>query len=245
MTEQQIQQPQKEPNESTYRIRAAVRVLMSPGMWLAVMLFVLTAIQNPLVTGEKVSPGDSTILFHLFLFAFLFVVSGLFQSLATGNSVVSLRDVILNAPPVFGRFLLLILKALFVFILLPVLLFFTLIADPEAMKTHFWMLSVIYELAILFAIYWLPIAFVTGRFGLVQTMTAALQMQLHRLRQLPFLAVLLLTPNILGMLFQAEQQVVAVILISALSEILGWIAYTYCIEYVVRHRDEAVSAVSR
>lgn len=242
MTEQEIQQ--HKPGENTYRIRAAVRVLMSPGMWLVVFLFVLTAMQNPLVTGAQVKPGDSSILFHLSLFAFLYAVSGLFQSLATANNVVSVQDVIKNAPAVFGRFILLILKAIFVFILFPVVLLFSMMGDPGELKSHFWAISIIYELCILLTIYWLPIAFVTGNFGLIQTIVAALHMQMRRLRQLPFLAVLLLTPNLLGLLFRSEQPMMAVVSISILSEILGWIAYTYCIEHVVRHRDEVVTAVS-
>ncbi len=47
------------------------------------------------------------------------------------------------------------------------------------------------------------------------------------------------------MLFRSEQPLAAVIAVSAMSEILGWIAYTYCIEYVVRHKDEARMAVSQ
>jgi hypothetical protein len=93
-------------------------------------------------------------------------------------------------------------------------------------------------------VYWLPIVFVTGRFEMIPTLVSALQMQQKRLQQLPFIAVLLLAPNIVGLFLDLEQGLLAAAIISVLSEVLGWIAYTYCIEYVVRHKDQALVEAS-
>lgn len=239
MREQEIRK-QPEENENTYRIRATVRTLMSPGMWLVVASQAVTLVLFSVIGGQD-SAGKMSPIYAMFaFFIFLYLTAGMFRSLATGSSVVSVREVLSNAPRVFGRFLLLGLKTflLFLFVFYFVLIFLG--GGLEVLKAYPWVWGMALAVSAVALVYWLPIVFVTDRFELIQTLVSALHMQKKRLRQLPFIAILILTPNITGLFFNVGEAMTTAIAISVLSEILGWIAYTYCIEYVVRHRDQAL-----
>jgi hypothetical protein len=235
-------EPQAVPeyNENTYRIRATVRALMSPGMWLVVTAQAVTLILFSFA-GNQDSVNKVTPIYAVFsFFVFLFVTSGMFRSLATGSGVVSVKEVLTNAPLVFGRFLMLGLKIFFLFLFLFYFVLVFLGGGLELLKTYPWVWGMVLALVTVALVYWLPIVFVTDRFELAQTLISAIHMQQKRLPQLPFIAILLLTPTVLGLFLNLQQGLLAVVSISVLSEILGWIAYTYCIEYVVRHKDQAL-----
>jgi hypothetical protein len=243
MTEDKLQAV-PESSENTYRIRATVRALMSPGMWLVVAAQTVTLILFSFA-GNQESVNRVTPIYAVFsFFVFLFVTSGMFRSLAISNSVVSVREVLANAPLVFARFLVLGLKIFFLFMFLFYFVLVFLGGGLELLKTYPWAWGLALTMVTVALVYWLPIVFVTGRFEMIPTLVSALQMQQKRLQQLPFIAVLLLAPNIVGLFLDLEQGLLAAAIISVLSEVLGWIAYTYCIEYVVRHKDQALVEAS-
>lgn len=217
---------------------------MSPGMWLVVAAQTVTLILFSFA-GNQEAVNKVTPIYAVFsFFVFLFVTSGMFRSLAIGSGVVSVREVLANAPLVFGRFLVLGLKIFFLFLFLFYFVLVFLGGGFELLKTYPWVWGLALTLVTVVLVYWLPIVFVTGHFEMIPTLLLALQMQQNRLLQLPFIAALLLAPNIVGLFLDLEQGLLAAAAISVLSEILGWIAYTYCIEYVVRHRDQALVEAS-
>ncbi|MDH5633085.1 MAG: hypothetical protein OEZ10_08820 [Gammaproteobacteria bacterium] len=229
-------------NENTYRIRAAVRALLSPGMWLVVAMQAVTLVLLASAANDG-SSGLRPLFGAASFFLFLYFTSGMFQSLATSRDAISVRDVMLNGARVFNRFMVMGLKAFLLFGFILFLVVAPLGAELQSiLKDYpwFWGLSMAVMGVVL--VYWLPIAFVTGHFGLTQTLLSALKVQQQRLQQLPYPALLILTPNLVGLAIPTERLLTGAVLISALSEILGWVAYTYCTEYVARNRDKVLIA---
>lgn len=229
-------------DENTFRIRAAVRALLSPGMWLVVASQAVTLVLLA-STATEGSTGVRPLFGAASFFLFLYFTSGMFQSLATCRDTVSARDVIINGARVFNRFMVLGLKAFLLFGLVLILVIAPLGAELQTiLKDYPWLWGLSMAILGVVLVYWLPIAFVTGHFGLTQTLLSALKVQQQRLQQLPYPALLILAPNLIGLVIPSERLLTGVVLISALSEILGWVAYTYCTEYVLRNRDKVLIA---
>ncbi|MBE9516879.1 MAG: hypothetical protein IME93_07850, partial [Proteobacteria bacterium] len=168
MTEQEPQAV-AEITENTHRIRAVVRALMSPGMWLVVASQAVTLILFFFAGNQEATSKVTPIYASFSFFVFLFVTSGMFRSLALGSGVVSIREVFINAPQVFSRFLLLGIKTFFLFVFIFYFVIIFLGGGVELLKAYPWAWGMALAVVTVVLAYWLPIVFVTGRFEMIQT----------------------------------------------------------------------------
>ncbi|MFQ5935532.1 MAG: hypothetical protein ACE5LB_03885 [Acidiferrobacterales bacterium] len=234
--------------EGERRIRAAVRTVMSSGVWLVVAVKLLLAgllayrIMPMMADGaSEAQQPSSALLFAVLLIVYAYLMSGASRSFALGTATVSAQETVNRGKEVFSTFLWFAVKILFLALVLWIVLVrFTQAvtggneSDIEAVIAS--VAPVVKGLAAIvpFALaYWLPIVFVRKDFRIVPTMWSALQIIFRQLLHSGFLAFLLLLPLLVIWLVPATAPVVVTIALSTLTQMMAWIAYVYCVEAVI------------
>ncbi|MEK7717410.1 MAG: hypothetical protein AAB322_06630 [Pseudomonadota bacterium] len=224
--------------ESGLRLRAAIRALLSPGIWL------LLSVQLALVFSLRWSvPADASPLtsaLAIFLTAtalmlFYYLQAGAFHALTQGRETLTVAEVVRAGRVVFAAFVWLTLKAgLLLAVAMNVLIFAALLLTGQDIKAVMNTLSpflgpVVGILTFVF-VYWLPFVFVRREFRLLPSLKAALRIAWDRLSDSAFLAFLVLVPVLVSGWLPSDTPLLFDFLVSVVSGVMGWIAYIYCIE---------------
>lgn len=235
MTEQNLPE-----DENTMRIRAFVRTFLSPAIWLfagsQVALLLLLRIDLS-AYGDNVSGLYGPLVFTALFMGLFFLAAGIYQSFAASQSVIQIPVALANARRIFSAFIVLSLKAGVIGLLaINVLVVFVQVftgMEPEVLfKTYARYLSLLVAVLGLVFVYWLPLVFVRGNFRLFETLAEAFRIGRRRLPQAGFLAALLLVPALLLILIPADVADGVTIALSVIGELLAWVAFAYCTEYL-------------
>ncbi|KPK55416.1 MAG: hypothetical protein AMS22_04460 [Thiotrichales bacterium SG8_50] len=227
-------------NENTRRIRAFVRTFISPAIWLfagsQVLLLVLLRIDLS-AYGDNVSGLYGPLVFTVLFMGLFFLAAGIYQSFAVSQSVIQIPMALANARRIFSAFIVLSLKAgLLGLLAINVLVVFVQVfsgMEPDVLfRTYARYLSAIVAVLALVFVYWLPLVFVRGNFRLFETLGEAFRIGRSRLPQAGFLAALLLIPSFLIMILPIDTADGVVIALSVVGELLAWVAFAYCAEYL-------------
>jgi len=238
--------------ESGLRLRAAIRTLLSPGIWL------LQFVQIALVLGLrwKVPAGASPLTSALAilltataLMLFYYLQVGAFQALTQGRETLTISEVARSGRVVFAAFMWLVLKAgLLLVAVVNVLVVGVLLVTGYDMKTFMSGLSPFFNpmvgITALVFVYWLPFVFVRREFRLIPSLKAALQIAWDRKSASAFLASLVLVPALVSGWLPTDTPLPVDLLVSVVSGVMGWIAYIYCIEVLQEHAPQAGSTIS-
>jgi len=238
--------------ESGLRLRAAIRVLLSPGIWL------LLSVQIALIfiLHWKVSAGASPLTSVLViivtataLMLFYYLQVGAFHALTQSRETLTVAEVMRSGRVVFAAFVWLALKAgLLLMAVMNVLIVIVMLVTGYDIKTFMNALSPFFSpmigiMALIF-VYWLPFVFVRREFRLLPSLKAALQIGRERRSDLGFLALLVLVPALVSGWLPADTPLPVDLLLSLASGIMGWIAYIYCIEVLRERAPQARGANS-
>lgn len=241
-------------SEGTRRLRAVVRTSMSSGVWLVIvaqflfMIFLFPGLGNSEVGTIFPLRVLLVILSVLFI---LFLSAGAYRALAVTDGVVASSVTIGYAATVFNQYMWLMVKAavLAFFILSLLLSIHTSIMGPEQTQALIQQPPAVFGL--IFAVlgfifvYWLPIVFVTGKFILFPTLVLALRVAARRWPQAGFLALLVVVPVLLALALPTDVSPVIIALFNTFSQLLGWIAYVYCVEFVVREKKAVLLSIEQ
>ena len=235
-----------ESSEGERRIRAAVRVCLSKGVWLvlAVQMVLFFALREPRIVGD-VPDAVRVIMVALAVAAFLYLVAGVSQALANERDAVGVRASLQAGVTSFGPFLWLIVKvALLAGLTLNILLPFIATpgsADravlPEPLLQAF---PLIEGLISFVFVYWLPVVFVQRKFALFATLRVALITAWERLPHAAYLAFLTLAPVVPALFLPDATPLVIMLALSLLAGLMDWIAYDYCVQSL--HAESAPAA---
>jgi len=237
--------------ESGLRLRAAIRALLSPGIWL------LLSVQLALVFTMRWSvPADASPLtsaLAIFLTAaalmlFYYLQAGAFHALTQDRETLTVAEVVRAGRVVFAAFVWLMLKAgLLLAAVMNVLILVALLLTGYDIKALMNALAPFFSpvvgiLTFVF-VYWLPFVFVRREFHLLPSLKAALQIAWDRRSDSAFLALLVLVPALVSGWLPSETPLMFDLLVSVVSGVMGWIAYIYCIE-VLREQASPASGTS-
>ena len=223
-------------NENTWRLRAVVRAALSRAVWLALLLHLLPSL---LVLEIPVLQKLRGSLFMVAVMAYLYVASGLMHTAAQHRDPVLATAAVQAASAVYGRFLWLVLRAVF---LVALLLIVTGLL-PQVINTDnlLWTGLAATGVRLLF-VWWLPFVFHSGQFALFDSVAEALKLlQQHRAR-LVFLAPLLLLPALAAAFTPPTAPLAIVLLVGAILELSHWAGYLYCAEVLLRAAEAPVPA---
>ena len=233
-------------NEAERRIRAAVRTVLSPGVWLAIAVQLPTGLLIYWVIGMLLSEEPAqgqlrafTLLLALLFLAYLFLMSGASRSFAIGAATVSVQEAARRGTEVFNAFLWLAVKIFLLGIVASsVFLYFLGIAVQLAGvnsqgEAQGLLMSVIKGIALItpFAlVYWLPVIFVRNDFRVIPTVWRALKIIGRQLPRSGFLAFLMFAPLLVLWLMPAGTPFVLILIITLLGQLMAWTAYVYCVQ---------------
>jgi hypothetical protein len=239
----------EEPSESQRRLRAALRSLLSHGVWLTIVFELCVSTLPRTGALEQLGAGKFAILGVVAAIA-VYLQAGTMLALARGREVISVTEVLLSGRLVFPRFVWLMLKIGLLFLVLINVALLGLsaaglidIEDKDALPVFASIVAVaIVPLKYLLA-YWLPWVFAHQDFRLSVSLPAALRMGWRRFPQAGwFLALLLLLPGSVLVSLSPQAPVVLLTGIMLVAMQLDWIAYVYCVETV---REEPPGAPGR
>lgn len=242
---------QSQDGEGERRIRAAVRALMSPGVWLVVAVQLPTGmlIHNILLTlssGESAQPLLPWIMLLALLFlVYVYLMSGTSRAFALNAATVSLQDAVMRGQQVFNAFLWLAVKicllgmlavyiGLYVFGIVAQIIGVTTESETKALVPIVKAVAMITPFAL---VYWLPIVFVRNDFRIIPTARLALKIIWRQLPRSGFLAFLVFCPLLLLWLLPSAAPFVVTLLLGVLGQLLAWIAYVYCVEMLLANRN--------
>lgn len=231
---------QEKNSESTYQLRAAVRASMSPAVWLLVLLQAAMLASMSLLGGnEETGPvAGFPIIFSLIIFSFIYLMSGLFRSFAIEENMISIPVALYHGKYAFTSFIWLMLRLLILFFLVTNILLVVSGAQPtEMIKEGAKTFALSVSLLSFVFIYWLPLVFTTNDFHLFKTLNTALLIAIDRIKQSVFLAFLVLLPATIMWMLPTDIPLPALVGIASVNEIATWIAYVYCIEYILRDKQ--------
>lgn len=227
-------------SENTRRLRAALRVFMSPAIWMLVayqVLLLSLARMDWQDFGDKVTSLYGPFIFSVLFVGFFFLAGGTYQSFAVSKSLVPLTEIVKNAKRVFASFLLLSIKVgllslLAINVVIAIVQSATGMSAEEILKTHAQLLPLIVGSLALVFVYWLPFVFVRGDFHLFRTLREALLLARAHLHQAGFLFLLILLPSLVLWWLPATTPTVLAIGVSAVGEVMAWVAYAYCVDFL-------------
>lgn len=238
---------QSTPTEGEQRIRAAVRVLLSPGVWLVIglqVVFVALRAQT-IFPIDNVGPTGLALATFGAILTLIFLISGTFRSFAVGNGTVSIGETISGATEVFTSFLWLLLQVgmlmlLLLFVLLG--LFYSSQSvdgvDTEQLATELVAnVRVIAVVVPFLLVYWFPVVFSSNDFRVFATLRSALRIIWRRLWKSGFLAFLIFLPFAIFWLLPNNSPLVVLLLANVMGEVMGWVAYVYCVEFLARNPE--------
>jgi len=217
---------------------------MSPAVWMLTILQAVMLVSLSLFGGnEAVKPVPGFhIVFSLLIFGFVYLLSGLFRSFATEENIVTVGDAINHGKQAFTPFIWLMLRLLIlIFLVLNIFLAISGVQSLNVVKESAKTFALGVSILSFVFIYWLPIVFTNSDFRLFRTLNTALLVAWDRLRQSPFLAFLVLVPALVAWLMPVNIPLPALVGIASINEIATWIAYVYCIEYLIRDKERIVS----
>jgi len=238
--------------ESGLRLRAAIRALLSPGIWLLLCVQLALVFTLRWNVPDDASPLTSALAIFLSasaLLLFYYLQAGAFHALTQGRETLTVAEVVRAGRVVFAAFVWLALKAgLLLAAVMNVLIVVALLLTGHDIKTFTNALSPFFSpvvgiLTFIF-VYWLPFVFVRREFHLLPSLKAALQIAWDRRSDSAFLALLVLVPVLVSGWLPSDTPLVFDLLVSVVSGILGWIAYIYCIEVLRAQPPQAGSANS-
>lgn len=191
--------------------------------------------------GADSASAARALIVALALAAFLYLVAGVSQALATERDAVGVRAVLRSGKESFAPFLWLVVKlALLVGIAANVAVFFLAVGDAQQQRTS--VEPLLHALPLLEGIsgfvfvYWLPIVFVRRRFVLLPTLRAALLTAWRRLSQAAYLAFLTLVPGVAATLVGDSTPLVWVLGVSVVGGFMEWMAFDYCVQWLREQR---------
>ncbi len=213
---------------------------MSPAIWLlavyqGVMLSVLRMdLQR---SGEEAVTLYGPLIFATLFLGFFFLAAGTYQSFVKEASLVQVMMVVRNARSIFSRFLILSIKVgLLGFLLINMMAVIaqglTGLAPEEIFEAVADYLALIVGVMALALVYWLPLVFFKGNFNMLETMREALILAWVRISQVGFLAALILLPPLILWLTSNQLPQSIVVLGSVVGEVLAWVAFVYCVDYL-------------
>lgn len=220
------------------RLRAAVRALLSRGVWCVIgaqlLLFVLW---SESFTADPSAKSYDVLLPALALAAFLYITAGVSQALASGREAVGLRAALRAGVNSYGPFLWMIAKlALLCGLLLNLILLFSGVTpgqEPPAWSESVSRYLPLAEGVVAFVfVYWLPIVFVRRNFALFDSLRAALVTAWTRLPDAGYLAFLTLTPALLAFIPDESTPLIVVLILNLLGGFMEWVAYIFCVEWL-------------
>ncbi|WP_372522001.1 hypothetical protein [Sulfuricaulis sp.] len=237
--------------ESGLRLRAAIRALLSPGIWLVL------AVQIALVFSMRDMPADASTMasvLAIFLTAtaltlFYYLQAGAFHALTLGRETLAVMETVRAGRAVFAAFVWLTVKAgLLLAAVMNVFIFAALLLTGQDIKAIMNALSPFFSLVVgiltFVFVYWLPIVFVRREFHLLPSLKSALQNAWDRRSDSAFLAFLVLVPVLVSGFLPSDTPLLFDLLVSVVSGVMGWIAYIYCIEVLREQPPQAGSANS-
>jgi len=231
---------QPTPTESEQRVRAAVRVVLSPGVWLVIglqVVFMTLRTQTILPLGDFGPTGLAPVIFGTLLIL-IYLMSGTFRSFALGNSTVSIYETLSRGKEVFASFLWLLVQvgllAVVVGFVLLNLLYLSRSVDLEQLITEMVPYVTIIAMVVPFLlVYWFPVVFSTNDFRVFATLRSALRIIWQRLWRSGFLAFLIFFPLVAFWLLPDNSPLIVLLIVSVIGEVMGWTAYVYCVESLV------------
>jgi hypothetical protein len=250
---------QGQNSEGERRIRAAVRALMSPGVWLVVAVQLPTGllIHNILLTlssEESARPLLPWIMLLTLLFlVYVYLMSGTSRAFALNAATVSPQEAFMRGQQVFNAFLWLAVKicllgmltvylGLYVFGIAAQVIGATSESDAEAViQTLAPVLVPIVKGSAMIApfalVYWLPIVFIRNDFRIIPTARLAFKIIWRQLPKSGFLAFLIFCPLLLLWLLPSGTPFVFTLLLGVLGQLMAWTAYIYCVEILLANPD--------
>jgi hypothetical protein len=236
--------------ESGLRLRAAIRALLSPGIWLLLCVQLALIVTMHWSMSADASPPSAPVIFLMatVLMLFYYLQAGAFQALTQSRETLTMVEVVRAGRAVFAAFVWLALKAgLLLAAVMNVLIVVGLLVTGYDLKALMNALApfsspVIGILTFVF-VYWLPFVFVRREFHLLPSLKAALQIAWDRRYDSAFLAVLVLVPSLVSGWLPPDTPLLFDLLISLVSGVMGWIAYIYCIE-VLREQPPQVGSTN-
>lgn len=227
-------------NEGGRRLRAVVRALWSPAVWLLVgtQVFYIALQRANLGADSEQGPALMVaILSGAVLLSVLYQQCGVYRVGAGSRDAVAVGAVWRAGREVFGQFLWLTIKAgLFLGALFALAMVVAHLAGGGEAKVapEQFALPARIVLAVLpwVLVWWLPWVFTHERFAMVESFKAAWGLFVAQRRQLPFLAVLTVVPTSVLAMLPAATPLVAVLIADAVSLVLLWVANFYCLEWL-------------
>jgi hypothetical protein len=223
-------------SESEHRIRAIVRVMLSRGVWLIILLQ-LTPLLLSADTGEATAGSAllRALVVAIGVAALLYLTAGVSHAVVQSREPVDIGQAVRAGTEVYGQFLWLMLKIGVVVGLvanLALLLMRALLQWDTAVliERAVYLYPLVVPLLAFIFVYWLPIVFVERNFQLWPTLRASVVMARQRLSQAGFLAVLTLTPALGHVLLGDPPALAGVVVLQVAGGLLSWVAYVYCVE---------------
>lgn len=236
------------PHESERRLRAVVRAVVSPGIWLLIAAQLLYPLlrQTGMLAGQGAGTPDlaGSLVFGLVAMLVLYLQAGVFEALVRSRETVSVAEVLKAGKTRFADFIWLALKAglLFGLVLGLILTALMLVSgkppESEMNRLSGFFAAIFIALPILL-LWWLPSVFVTADFRLIASLQTARRELTSRPARSVFPAVLVLLPPLVLLAIPADTIWPVLLGLEALGMLAIWVADIYCIEWL---RDKGNSA---
>lgn len=226
--------------EGGLRLHAAIRAVLSPGIWLvlAVQTGFMVSLQWSASDVLTSVPGLKIFLAASVLLVFFYLQAGAFHALTLKRGALTASEVLVAGRKVFGDFVWLTLKtgllmALVMNFLVLAALLLSGLDFKALMRILMPFLGPLTGLVAFIFVYWLPYVFVRREFRLLPGLKASLRIAWKRMASSAFPALMILLPA-LAMEFLPLETMAAQMAASLASGILGWIAYIYCVDVLLK-----------
>ncbi len=230
---------QPTPTESEQRIRAAVRVVLSPGVWLVIGLQVVfvTLRTQTILPLDDIGPTGLALAIFGTLLILIYLVSGTFRSFALGNNTVSIYEALSRGKEVFTPFLWLLVQVglLLLFVLFVLLSLFYSSQSVDGANIEQLVTETVPNVRMIamvvpfLLVYWFPVVFSTNDFRVFATLRSALRIIWQQLWKSGFLAFLIFFPLVAFWLLPDNSPLIVFLIVNVIGEVMGWIAYVYCV----------------